>query len=308
VGSVRLSGTDRINYYPYGEERGTTANGREKFGTYFRDQNGLDYADQRYYAQGRFTTPDPSGAADPSDPGSWNMYAYAGGDPINYNDPEGLTKCGDYILDQSGKSLRSLLDTSTESGLFAAVLHAEAGNEGRGQLLTDDYFNERDAIASSILNRWRILNGAIKFADGTIPRGWGPIDATISQVLGAANQYASVTGGPGKPTLADPTKLNSALDEEQDVGRPDYQFTYQGGLIKMSARCVNVWQTTVVAYEHLSGQGRDPFAEIGLVTSFHKGSATTSLEPPFGNFGSANNFFGITWDRLNQYKRRPRPR
>ncbi|MCX6633446.1 MAG: hypothetical protein NTW28_38105 [Candidatus Solibacter sp.] len=33
LGSVRASGTERMTYYPYGEERTTTADGREKFGT-----------------------------------------------------------------------------------------------------------------------------------------------------------------------------------------------------------------------------------------------------------------------------------
>ena len=66
-------------------------------------QGSLDYADQRYYASayGRFNTPDPyvaGGAAkgsvnNPSDPGSWNRYAYALGDPINRNDRHGTDSC-----------------------------------------------------------------------------------------------------------------------------------------------------------------------------------------------------------------------
>jgi hypothetical protein len=45
-------------YLPYGEERtgqsGNPANGNEKFATYTRDGvTGLDYADQRWYAQGQ---------------------------------------------------------------------------------------------------------------------------------------------------------------------------------------------------------------------------------------------------------------
>ena len=95
--SYRL-GTNRTGgarFYPYGEEIGTaTANDRTKFGTYNRDGfTGLDYADQRYYASsyGRFNTPDPYRAsAGPSDPGSWNRYAYVGGDPVNSLDPTGL--------------------------------------------------------------------------------------------------------------------------------------------------------------------------------------------------------------------------
>lgn len=48
LGSDRESGGP---YLPYGEESSATANGTEKFGTYFRDSfTGMDYADQRYYA------------------------------------------------------------------------------------------------------------------------------------------------------------------------------------------------------------------------------------------------------------------
>jgi RHS repeat-associated protein len=77
-----------VKYYPYGEEQGAgTANDKDKFGTYYRDQTtGLDYAQNRYYAStmGRFLSPDPykatTGEANPQD---WNQYAYVGNDPIN---------------------------------------------------------------------------------------------------------------------------------------------------------------------------------------------------------------------------------
>jgi RHS repeat-associated protein len=68
------------------------------FGTYVRDGTfdpagkGLDYARHRYYdpARGRFTTADPAASGEVSRPGSWNQYAYTEGDPVNFNDPEGL--------------------------------------------------------------------------------------------------------------------------------------------------------------------------------------------------------------------------
>ena len=97
LGSVRGNANGEVlAYYPYGEERGTSADGREKFGTYTRDSVTQDYADQRYYAvgMGRFNTPDPyqatGGVANPS---SWNRYAYTMGDPINGKDPRGLFTC-----------------------------------------------------------------------------------------------------------------------------------------------------------------------------------------------------------------------
>jgi RHS repeat-associated protein len=93
LGSVRAnSAGESFRYQPYGEEQGSSAQGRHKFGTYFRDNSGLDYANQRYYssAAGRFLTPDV-GTGDPSEPASWSRYSYTGGDPTNRNDPAGLS-------------------------------------------------------------------------------------------------------------------------------------------------------------------------------------------------------------------------
>jgi RHS repeat-associated protein len=97
LGSVRANAATgaRFNYYPYGEEYTTTTQSREKFATYYRDASGLDYANQRYYRSihGGFLTPDPYRASGgPADPGSWNRYAYVGGDPVNFYDPAGLIK------------------------------------------------------------------------------------------------------------------------------------------------------------------------------------------------------------------------
>ena len=102
LGSVRKNGnSETFKYLPYGEELTSTADGREKFATYLRDSGvsidyGLDYADQRYYdrGSGRFLTVDPGGlnAATPSNPASWNPYAYVQGDPINFADEHGLNR------------------------------------------------------------------------------------------------------------------------------------------------------------------------------------------------------------------------
>jgi RHS repeat-associated protein len=88
-------------FYPFGQERpSATSNDKEKFTGYYRDavtgSSGTlfdirrDYADQRYHQSGvgRFMTPDPSsGSVSAADPGSWNRYAYVGGDPVNRVDP-----------------------------------------------------------------------------------------------------------------------------------------------------------------------------------------------------------------------------
>ncbi len=83
-------------YFPYGGERTSTSDGREKFGTYTRDGAGQDYADQRYYdyRMGRFWSPDP-GPHSLTNPHSWNRYLYGLGNPVNRFDPNGATACGD---------------------------------------------------------------------------------------------------------------------------------------------------------------------------------------------------------------------
>jgi RHS repeat-associated protein len=126
LGSVRAnSAGERMTYYPYGEEKTSTADGREKFGTYTRDNAGTDYADQRYYApgSGRFMSPDPLGlnAAKLQNPGSWNRYAYAYGDPINLVDPTGRTPCGDLFFKGQVDACYDPCDPATwENGFMPA--------------------------------------------------------------------------------------------------------------------------------------------------------------------------------------------
>jgi RHS repeat-associated protein len=104
LGSVRWNQNgEQFSYYPYGEERTNNIDGRVKFGTYFRDSAGQDYADQRYYnsGTGRFLSVDPGGS-NAGDPGSLNRYAYVQGDPVNFVDPRGLNRLLCDVYSDSG--------------------------------------------------------------------------------------------------------------------------------------------------------------------------------------------------------------
>ncbi len=95
LASAARVGNQSVSFYPYGEDKGTAgANDSWKFATYWRDSaTSLDYAMNRYYSSGagRFLTPDRArGSVKPSNPQSWNRYAYVNNDPTNRVDSSGL--------------------------------------------------------------------------------------------------------------------------------------------------------------------------------------------------------------------------
>lgn len=103
-----LSGVNRHDYLPFGEELYAGVGGRsaqwgyssnsdsvrQKFTGYERDnETGLDYAKARYFGSsyGRFTSPDPLvTSASPTNPQSWNRYTYCLNNPTVLVDPTGL--------------------------------------------------------------------------------------------------------------------------------------------------------------------------------------------------------------------------
>jgi RHS repeat-associated protein len=123
LGSVRWHQTAGPSaFYPYGEERTNTADDREKFGTYMRDDPTQDYADQRYYGvgTGRFFTSDPSILnVTSAEPRTWNLYSYANGDPINGIDPNGRYVCGPNDYASTGRPCPYLADGDGGFGLEA---------------------------------------------------------------------------------------------------------------------------------------------------------------------------------------------
>ena len=91
-GNVVWSG----EFLPFGQEWDARAMvNHYKFTGQERDaETGMDYFEARHYTSqfGRFLQPDPAGmaAVDPSNPQSWNQYAYVGGNPLNFTDPSGM--------------------------------------------------------------------------------------------------------------------------------------------------------------------------------------------------------------------------
>jgi len=115
LGSTRLltdsngsSTVTRYDYQPFGAEITATYGGRTtgmgyamapdtmgpKYTGQYRDtETTMDWFEVRHLsgAQGRYQSVDPGNAgADPSDPQTWNGYAYVGNNPLSYTDPSGM--------------------------------------------------------------------------------------------------------------------------------------------------------------------------------------------------------------------------
>ncbi len=107
-----------------------------------RDGSGYLYMRNRYYnpQTGTFTQEDPIGLA-----GGLNVYGFAGGDPVGYSDPFGLSACSDRV--ERGET-------------------CEEDQEGEGDVKRHD----RCEVASILTNYVGALRSNPRdFADGTYP-------------------------------------------------------------------------------------------------------------------------------------------
>jgi RHS repeat-associated protein len=162
-GSETATAPDRLGsygqYYPWGESKsGNNPADIWSYATYWRDSfTGLDYANQRYYSnvQGRFMTPDPYAASGgPSDPQSWNRYAYTRGDPINRVDTAGTddSDTGDLGADDCGPGW--VTDPSLSGPCLTQVLNPNSESINTGGLVQNI-----DQNGFTLLQSQGVING-----------------------------------------------------------------------------------------------------------------------------------------------------
>jgi RHS repeat-associated protein len=103
LGNQRLGSTPSrttyfdVAYAPFGETYAASGATDPSFTSQRQDTvYGLyDFPAREYSFQGRWVSPDPAGlaAVDPTNPQSWNRYAYVTNSPLIYTDPAGMNKC-----------------------------------------------------------------------------------------------------------------------------------------------------------------------------------------------------------------------
>jgi RHS repeat-associated protein len=205
LGSVRLSSliANRTVYFdrqfaPFGESYSNFGNatGLDFTGDTQDSFVGLlyDTPSREYHpGQGRWLSPDPSGlnAVDPTNPQSWNGYAYALNNPLNYTDPTGLECVWD---DGSYDS-----NDDPETGRRADGTHPGCEGNG-GQWVDHSYFQQNGLADWSGDPNGGIANYAQNFT-ATVTATGPPTCFPTSSLnwsqkaqLTAARFYAGLTG------------------------------------------------------------------------------------------------------------------
>jgi RHS repeat-associated protein len=241
--------------------------------------------DQRYYSSimGRFLTPDPSGAsaADPSNPNSWNVYAYTEGDPINFYDPDGLatSNCGDSSFEYNGRVIGTVsqaLKLTADVTILAETEFTEAGH-GSGTNSTA----EEDMIGEVVMNRWALVNGYWNLypASHRPPLNvsiWGSPGGGIASIV--QNGQFAVWNGSSLTSSAQ-NNLNAALNSTFDSKLCDDLAWAVGSAISFIAS-----PTVNLYYDKKTGLAPLAFNSANL--------EIPSYMQKIGSFGDANVFYG----------------
>jgi RHS repeat-associated protein len=173
--------TQTTAYGPYGE----TASASQPLGTTpfgytarERDTETLYYYRARYYstAQQRFISQDPIGLA-----GGINTYAYVGGDPVSWTDPDGLCPCGAVVdllqlargdkRDWSQAADRKDVNKAFGEGTYKCNLFADEQYETAGYNLPN--------VGGMFWNKGKYPPGAGQLSDSSFKlSGWPIIDGS----------------------------------------------------------------------------------------------------------------------------------
>lgn len=213
ISSGRLSSDPNQNvldngaYAPFGESyaNGPSSTGNVNFsGEYQNTVAGVyDFLMRRYSpSQGRWLSPDPAGlaAVDPTNPQSWNRYAYVVNNPLALVDPFGLQHC----VDWSGCAMGNLdSDGSDPAGEF-------------------QYF---DTVASP----WGIYSYLPGVWDIAMQDGYGGgiTDGPDDELLNSNNEivgYTFLTFSPGGPGSDVSQMLDGSVTSGPTIARPKSLF------------------------------------------------------------------------------------
>jgi RHS repeat-associated protein len=203
LGSARLTSSptrtvlSTTAYAPFGETYAQSGTADLSFTGQNADTVSTDYdfLYREYSIQGRWTSPDPAGlaAASPSNPQSWNRYAYVLNNPLNLTDPLGL-----WCVWQDGTHDDNPIDGGVDSqgcldqgGLWDPT-NTLTGCESNWNCTGDNGFTTQGCSDSQESCVWQPGDSITVNADN--PDNENPYIAEISRQLAPLNKLSDCTG------------------------------------------------------------------------------------------------------------------
>ena len=174
------SSDQTVTNLPFGDALtpvGTAVSDHDYFGDFIQDPDGEFKSPTRRYSatQGRWQIPDPAGlaAVDPSDPQTWNKYAYVLNNPCSAIDPLGLDSCN-FNVSLSNQAGASLNVNAIESQIQALF---QASSQGQPNSVGINFNFSGNADYTLVFNN----NGAPGGPSGTsaAPGSWGQVFANL---------------------------------------------------------------------------------------------------------------------------------
>ena len=174
-------------------------------------ETGLDYFNTRYFssAQGRFTSTDPlMASATPSNPQTWNRYAYGLNNPLRFIDPDGMkeisvddcqkdSKCTvvgvNVIMDKNANNGQGL--TKDQMAQFNKVLQGAKDDLGNGNIALQVSYTSGEVTSSGV-------SGVSSSAANIFLSSYVP-----SEVTGNSMLSGSLNGA----TVPDPSSKNDVM-------------------------------------------------------------------------------------------------
>jgi RHS repeat-associated protein len=222
LGSLRLMTTPSqtvrgdVAYAPYGETYAQTGSvlpsftGVDGVSVY----NEYDFPAREYGIQGRWPSPDPAGlaAVSPSDPQSWNRYAYVRNSPTNMTDPSGMMmRTGANVGGGGGFSM-----LGTYNGSFAAD---EPSWDPITLYIGDDITPVNAALYAGTYDLGGGLLGAVSFSNFQIDPNTGTYDGFGQETI-SFSVFSSVTTTPDgnwMPHSPAPVRPDDTVTDEKKL-------------------------------------------------------------------------------------------
>jgi len=146
---------------------------------------------------GTFWTADPSmNNVDYSNPATWNAYAYTNGDPINFNDPHGLSTCGEQQIvggEFNGQTVSQVMTGTSGNDMLAQLIWHEDGTiYPPDHSDYQDYFTDQLAVGTAVMNQLAIDDGKMKvYQNGAAVCPLGQcLNRSLAQIIEAIATYS----------------------------------------------------------------------------------------------------------------------